>query len=378
MKIMIIGGGGREHSLGWTLAKSYEGRDFYFVPGNGGTITIGQNVTNLGDYESIIKFASENSIDFTVVGPEKPLVEGIVDRFREKGLKIFGPDKKASRLEGSKVFAKDVMDKASVPTASFEIFDDFNTAKRYVEKRESPFVVKTDGLAAGKGAFVCPTTENGLEALETIMEKKKFGESGNVVVIEDQVFGEEVSMLALISGDKILPFIPSQDHKQLYDGDKGPNTGGMGAYAPVPFLKKGEISEIKKRIFQPTIKELRKRGIEYNGVLYAGLMITKEGPRVLEFNVRFGDPETQAILPLLKEDFLELLIKTNNGELPDKLKWDNRFAVATVLASGGYPMNYEKGFEIVIRDNPCILFHAGTRIEDRILYTDGGRVLSAV
>lgn len=378
MKIMIIGGGGREHALGWALAKSEGGRDFYFLPGNGGTISIGHNIKGLKDHDSIIDFAKKERIEFTVVGPEKPLVDGIVDRFNEEGLSIFGPSKEASQLEGSKAFAKEVMQNANVPTAAFEIFDDFNAAKRYIEKKGAPFVIKADGLAGGKGVVVCSNKREGIEALEILMLERKFGESGEIVIIEDCLSGIEVSVLALVSGDKILPFIPSQDHKQIYDKDKGPNTGGMGAYAPVPFISGKDTTRINKEIFTPTINELKKRGIEYKGVLYAGLMLTKEGPEVLEFNVRFGDPETQAILPLLNEDFLELLLRTNEESLPDKLDWNNQYALAVVLASGGYPGAYEKGFEIVIRENDCILFHAGTKIEDRVLYTNGGRVLSVI
>ncbi len=378
MKVMIIGRGGREHTLGWSLAKSFEGRDFYFVPGNGGTITIGQNIEDLKDYDDMVKFAKEKEVNLTVVGPEKPLVDGIVDKFREAGLSIFGPTKKAAQLEGSKAFAKELMRDARVPTASFEIFEDFNAAKNYIEKISSEFVVKVDGLAGGKGAFVCANPGEGVRALEVIMQEKKFGDSGDAVVIEDCLKGQEVSVLALVSGDKVLPFLPSQDHKRIFDGDKGPNTGGMGAYAPVPFMRRGEVLEIKERIFLPTIKELLKRGIEYKGVLYAGLMITRRGPKVLEFNVRFGDPESQAILPLLKEDFLDLLFKTNEGKLPDRINWSKQSAVAVVVTSCGYPGRYETGFEIVIRDQSCILLHAGTRIEDRVLYTNGGRVLSVV
>lgn len=378
MKIMIIGGGGREHTLGWALAKGYEGIDFYFLPGNGGTITLGQNVSGLDDHSSIVDFALKNEIDLTVVGPEKPLVDGLVDKFQQKNLKIFGPVKKAARLEGSKIFAKELMAEAGVPTASFEVFDDFNAAKKHIEKIKENFVVKADGLAGGKGALVCDNIEDGYRALETLMKEKKFGSAGESVVIEDKLRGQEVSILALISEDKILPLIPSQDHKQLYEGDNGPNTGGMGAYAPVPFVSSRDISWIKEKIFRPTISELARSGIEYNGVLYAGLMLTKSGPQVLEFNVRFGDPETQAILPLLEGDFIELLMKTLDGNLPDRINFKNESAVAVVLASGGYPGDYEKGYEIVIRNNSCLLFHAGTRINERILYTDGGRVLSVV
>lgn len=378
MKVMIVGSGGREHTLGWTLARSFEGRDFYFVPGNGGTITIGHNIEYINNYDDMTKFAKEKGIDLTVVGPEKPLVSGIVDKFREEGLRIFGPTREAAQLEGSKVFAKELMRDARVPTANFEVFDNFNGAKNYIEKIKCPFVIKADGLAGGKGVFVCVNVGEGVRALELVMLEKKFGSSGDKVVIEDCLTGQEVSVLALVSGDRVLPFLPSQDHKRIFDEDRGPNTGGMGAYSPVPFMRKGELVEVKEKIFLPTVKELLRRGIEYNGVLYAGLMITSRGPMVLEFNVRFGDPESQAIFPLLEDDFLELLFKTLDGELPDKINWSGKSAVAVVVASNGYPGHYETGFEIVIRDHPCILFHAGTRIEDRVLYTNGGRVLSVV
>ena len=377
MKIMVIGGGGREHTLGWALSKSDEVRDFYFVPGNGGTLSLGHNINNL-ENEDIIRFAKEKKIDLTVVGPEKPLVQGIVDKFREEGLPIFGPMKDAAKLEGSKAFAKELMAAANVPTASFEIFDEFRAAKNYVENKREPFVVKADGLAGGKGCFVCRHAKEGLRALEVLMEERKFGDSGKTVVIEDCLGGEEVSVLALISNDRILPFLPSQDHKRANDNDRGPNTGGMGAYAPVVFIGKDELTEIIENIFLPTIKELGRRGIEYKGVLYAGLMISKSGPKVLEFNVRFGDPESQAILPLLEDDLLELLLRTNDYNLPGKINWDRGWAVAVVLASNGYPGKYKKGFEIDIKDNSCVLFHAGTRLSDGILYTAGGRVLSVV
>jgi len=344
MKVMIVGSGGREHTLGWTLARSFEGRDFYFVPGNGGTITIGHNIEYINNYDDMTKFAKEKGIDLTVVGPEKPLVSGIVDKFREEGLRIFGPTREAAQLEGSKVFAKELMRDARVPTANFEVFDDFNGAKNYIEKIKCPFVIKADGLAGGKGVFVCMNVGEGVRALELVMLEKKFGSSGDKVVIEDCLTGQEVSVLALVSGDRVLPFLPSQDHKRIFDEDRGPNTGGMGAYSPVPFMRKGELVAVKEKIFLPTVKELLRRGIEYNGVLYAGLMITSRGPMVLEFNVRFGDPESQAIFPLLEDDFLELLFKTLDGELPDKINWSGKSAVAVVVASNGYPDHYETGF----------------------------------
>jgi phosphoribosylamine--glycine ligase len=377
MKVLVIGGGGREHTLGWMLSKSDKISKLYFAPGNGGTSVLGQNISYFG-IKDIVDFAKRERIDFTVVGPEQPLVDGVVDLFKEEGLNIFGPAKDAARLEGSKAFAKEIMASANIPTASFEIFDDFNAAKNYVESHGELSVVKASGLAAGKGVIVCHSKREALNALETIMEMEKFGDAGKTVVIEELLVGEEVSVLALISGDKILPFLPSQDHKRAYDNDEGPNTGGMGAYAPTPFLTESEMPEIIEKVFSPTIKELQRRGVEYKGVLYGGLIMTEEGSKVLEFNVRFGDPETQVILPLLEDDLLELLLKANDYNSPDKLNCSSGSALAVVMASKGYPGSYEKGFEIDIPNSDCTVFHAGTKAEEGRFYTSGGRVLACV
>jgi len=377
MKVLVIGGGGREHTIGWMLSKSDKVSKLYFAPGNGGTSTLGKNL-DLPGLKDIIDFAEKEKIDFTVVGPEQPLVDGVVDLFQEEGLRIFGPTKDAARLEGSKAFSKEVMAAANIPTASFEIFDDFNSARRYVGSHGELSVVKASGLAAGKGVIVCQSKREALEALESLMESGKFGEAGKTVVIEELLVGEEVSVLALISGDKILPFLPSQDHKRAYDNDEGPNTGGMGAYAPTPFLTESEMPEIIEKVFKPTIKELMRRGIECKGVLYGGLIITKEGPKVLEFNVRFGDPETQVILPLLEDDLLEILIKANDYTLGGKLNCSRNSALAVVMASKGYPGSYEKGFEINVPKSECTVFHAGTKTEEGQFYTNGGRVLACV
>jgi len=377
MKVLIIGGGGREHTLGWKLSKSNKVSKLYFAPGNGGTSVLGENISYSG-INDMVDYAKKEQIDFTVVGPEQPLVDGMVDSFKAEGLNIFGPAKDAARLEGSKAFSKEVMASANIPTASFEIFDDFNTARRYVEKGGELSVVKASGLAAGKGVIVCHSKREALKSLESLMEKQRFGEAGRTVVIEELLVGEEVSVLALISGDKILPFLPSQDHKRAYDNDEGPNTGGMGAYAPTPFLREAEMPEIKEKVFKPTIKELEKRGIEYSGVLYGGIIMTKDGPKVLEFNVRFGDPETQVILPLLEDDLLDVLMKSNDYTLPDNLKCSRNSALAVVMASKGYPKKYEKGFEINIPETECTVFHAGTKAEEGCFYTSGGRVLACV
>jgi phosphoribosylamine--glycine ligase len=377
MKVLVIGGGGREHTLGWALSKSDKVSKLYFAPGNGGTSILGENI-NYSDIKDLVGFAKGEQIDFTVVGPEQPLVDGIVDLFEDEGLKIFGPAKDAALLEGSKAFSKEVMASANIPTASFEIFDDFSAAKRYVESHGERLVVKASGLAAGKGVIVCNSKTEALKSLESMMKQERFKEAGKTVVIEELLVGEEVSVLAIISGDKILPFLPSQDHKRAYDNDEGPNTGGMGAYAPTPFLRASEMPEVKEKIFKPTIKELYKRGVEYKGVLYGGLMMTKEGPKVLEFNVRFGDPETQGILPLLEDDLLDILMRANEYKLPDKLNCSRDSALAVVMASKGYPESYEKGFEVDIPESDCTVFHAGTKAEEGFFYTSGGRVLACV
>jgi len=377
MKVLVIGGGGREHTIGWMLLKSDKVSKLYFSPGNGGTSVLGQNISYSG-INDILDFAKKEQIDFTVVGPEQPLVDGVVDLFQAEGLNIFGPTKDAARLEGSKAFSKEVMASANIPTASFEIFDDCSAAKRYVESHGELSVVKASGLAAGKGVIVCQSKKEALDALESLMEKEEFGEAGKTVVIEELLIGEEVSVLALVSGDKVLPFLPSQDHKRAYDNDEGPNTGGMGAYAPTPFLKENEIPEVTEKVFKPTIKELQKREIEYRGVLYGGIIMTKDGPKVLEFNVRFGDPETQVILPLLEDDLLDVLLKANDYSLPDKLNCSHDFALAVVMASVGYPGSYEKGFEVKIPESDCTVFHAGTKAEEGRFYTSGGRVLACV
>ncbi len=377
MKVLVIGGGGREHTIGWMLSKSDSVSKLYFAPGNGGTSVLGHNISYSG-IKDIVDFAKKEQIDFTVVGPEQPLVDGVVDLFQEEGLNIFGPAKDAARLEGSKAFSKEVMASASVPTASFEVFDDWGAAKKYVEKGSERLVVKASGLAAGKGVIVCQNKKEALNALESLMEKEKFGDAGKTVVIEELLVGEEVSILAIISADKILPFLPSQDHKRAYDNDEGPNTGGMGAYAPTPFLKENEMPEVIEKVFKPTIKELQRIGVEYKGVLYGGLIMTKDGPKVLEFNVRFGDPETQVILPLLEDYLLDVLLKANDYNLPDKLNCSRNSALAVVMASKGYPGSYEKGFEINIPDFDCTVFHAGTKAEKERFYTSGGRVLACV
>ena len=407
MKILIIGSGGREHCLAWKVAQSKLVTKIYCAPGNGGTAKIAENVNiSEADIDTLLHFALDNKIDLTIVGPEAPLVRGIVDKFRDSGLKIFGPTKELAMLEGSKSFAKELMEKYNVPTAAFKVFADLKAARDYVKTCKLPTVIKADGLAAGKGVIICNTVNEALGALDLIMEERIFGKAGDKVVVEECLTGEEVSLLAITDGKNILPLVASQDHKRAKDGDAGPNTGGMGAYAPVPFVGEGIVTRIVNKVFWPLLDGLRKEGRPYRGLLYAGLMIKDKEPYVLEFNVRFGDPETQAILPKLKTDLVEVMLKSlqENGLVGEKLEWDERFCLCVVLASGGYPGNYEKnkvinGFDNTDNIEDVYFFHAGTKIapkektEETVeeayahnlkgdtfqkLVTNGGRVLNIV
>jgi len=322
----------------------------------------------------------KSKIDFTVVGPEVPLVNGIVDEFEKNGMPIFGPSKKAAELEGSKAFAKYIMDKYNIPTTEYRVFTEYDDAKKFLITADIPIVVKADGLAAGKGAIVCNEREKAYNALDLIMKKNAFGAAGRKVIIEECLTGNEVSVLAIADGEKLVYLVPSQDHKRILDNDEGPNTGGMGAYAPTPHISQAMMERIKKEIMEPTIKGLALEGRPYKGILYAGLMMTTKGPKVLEYNCRFGDPETQAVLPLAKSDIIEAMMASRDGTLKDFV-WENASgaAVCVVIASGGYPEKYEKGKQIFgldgrIDDN-VVIFHAGTKWEDEIIVTSGGRVL---
>jgi len=384
MKVLVVGGGGREHCLAWKIKQSLKVKKIYCAPGNGGTSSFAQNIDiPASDLESLLNFALKEKIDLTVIGPEAPLVEGIVDLFEEKGLKIFGPKKEAARLEASKVFAKRIMRKYAIPTADFCIFDDPYKAKKFV-KENFPCVVKADGLAQGKGSIVCKSKKEAEEAVELIMIEKKFGKAGEKIVIEEFLEGEEASILAFVDGESYLLLVPSQDHKPVFDNDEGPNTGGMGAYAPAPLVNQKILAKIKEKIFNSLLKALKKENIFFRGILYAGLMIKDEEPFVLEFNVRFGDPETQAILPKLKTDLVDLMLGTVEGKLERiKLDWDERFCVCVVLASGGYPGKYEKGKKIEGLEKlnsleDILVFHAGTKKINNDYITWGGRVLNVV
>jgi phosphoribosylamine--glycine ligase len=378
MKVLIVGSGGREHCLAWKLAQSPLVDKLYCAPGNGGTE---ENIAiATDDIAGLLKFAKDKEIDLTVVGPEAPLVEGIVDKFEAAGLKIFGPRKDLALLEGSKIFSKEILKKYNIPTADFEIFDNLELAKEYIDKKGTPLVIKADGLAAGKGVFVVQDKNQAYQALDMIMSQKKFGPAGDRIIIEDCLEGEEVSILIFTDGKAIIPLVPSQDHKRAYDNDQGPNTGGMGAYSPAPLISQKQLEDIVETIFRPLVEGLKKEGKVYKGVLYGGLMIKQGKPYVLEFNVRFGDPETQSVLPKLKSDLARVMLKVAEGNLAGvNLEWDPRFCLCVVLASGGYPGEYEKGKEIKgleeLKDKQDIfIFQAGTKKNDKLL-TSGGRVL---
>ena len=384
MKVLVVGQGGREHVLAWKLRQSPKVDEVFCAPGNAGTADDAVNVdVASGDVERLVKFAQAEQIDLTVVGPEAPLVAGITDAFEEAGLRVFGPSKAAAQLEGSKTFAKEIMRQANVPTAEWSVFHEADEAIRYVEEREEvPLVVKADGLAAGKGVAVCSNREEAIEAIKEIMIEKSFGAAGERLLIEDRLVGQEVSILAIVDGRTIVTLEASQDHKAAHDGDTGPNTGGMGAYSPAPFATPELMDDVIQRILVPTVHTMRKRNTPFRGVLYAGLMLTSQGPKVLEFNTRFGDPEAQPVLMRLKTDLFDVLTAATEGRLADfaELEWDDRSAVCVVMASEGYPGAYEKGR--VIRGlgdaaelNDVKVFHAGTLLSGEDVLTDGGRVL---
>ena len=385
MNILIIGSGGREHTLAWKIAQSPKCDKLYAMPGNPGIEEIAECVDDISinDNAAVIDFAKNHNIDLVVIGPEAPLVNGLVDELTEAGIKAFGPTKAAAQLEGSKIFAKDLMKKYGIPTATYEIFDDITRACRYIKAAGAPIVVKADGLAAGKGVIVAKTVDEAINAVFEVMEQKSFGEAGSRIVIEEFMDGEEASLLAFTDGKTIVPMIPSQDHKRVNDGDEGLNTGGMGAYAPAPVVTEEILRKAEEKILKPIIAAMAKEGITYKGCLYAGLMIVNGEPKVVEFNARFGDPETQVVLPLLESDLVEIMLACIDGGL-DKVKidWSSDSTVCIVLASGGYPLSYKKGLEIdginKAKALDTLIFHAGTTKTDGRLLTSGGRVLGVV
>ncbi|MCJ7785729.1 MAG: phosphoribosylamine--glycine ligase, partial [Desulfobacterales bacterium] len=378
----VVGGGGREHALVWKVAQSPKVSKVYCAPGNAGISEQATLVSiQANDLNRLLEFALKEKIDLTVVGPEDPLTRGIVDLFESKSLLIFGASKKAAEIEGSKAFAKEMMEKYHIPTPSYEIFDHRDEAVKYIRNQGAPIVVKADGLAAGKGVIVCKTVEEAIHSVDQIMVEKIFGNAGNRVVVEEYLVGEEASYIAFTDGKTILPMASSQDHKPILDGDQGPNTGGMGAYSPAPVVTDEVHEKIVEKILRPVIYGMGEEGRPYKGVLYAGLMIHEGHPKVLEFNARFGDPETQPVLMRMKGDIVPILEACMKGTLSQhKIEWDSRASVCVVMASKGYPGDYEKGKIIeglkeVSRMERVFVFHAGTTLIDGQIMTNGGRVL---
>lgn len=384
MRALVVGNGGREHAIAWKLAQSERVHEIYCVPGNGGTAREKKcrNVAmGVNDFEGIERLALVNNASLIVIGPEVPLAAGITDYLHDKGLTVFGPTQAGAQIESSKAWAKSLMNEAAIPTARADAFTDADAAKAYVRQQGAPIVIKADGLAAGKGVTVAPTVDDAFHAIDEAFSGR-FGTAGDRLVIEEYLSGQEVSVLAVTDGLVIRPLIPAQDHKPIGEGDTGANTGGMGAYAPTPIMSDTLLKRVQTEILEPAIAALRNRGIDYRGVLYAGLIITPEGdPKVIEFNCRFGDPETQAVLPLLDTPLDQLLLACTQQKLADfpPLEWKLGSAACVVMVSGGYPDAYQKGYPIVgideaeLRD--AVVFHAGTRIKDQQLVTDGGRVL---
>lgn len=383
MKILIIGNGGREHALLWKLRRDAPDAELYITRGNGGTHELATHLSiDPGDIPGIASWADGKGLDLVVVGPEAPLAEGIVDVLSKRGIPVFGPTAAAAEIEASKRFAKELMRRAGVPTADYATFSDYDAAAGYIRERGAPIVVKASGLAAGKGALVCDTVDEALSAARAMLRRSEFGEAGAEIVVEERMQGEELSLFCLSDGRDTVPLLPAQDHKRIGEGDTGPNTGGMGAYAPTTIADRSLIERVLNRIVRPTLDALREDGRTYRGLLYAGLMLTRDGPKVVEFNARFGDPETQPLMLLLESSLLDPLrvIAAGGAIGGTRLEWKPGAAVATVLASAGYPGRYRKGQPIEIPADlgeDVVLFHAGTRRTDDGLITAGGRVLTA-
>jgi len=388
MRVLVVGGGGREHCLAWKIATSPKVEEVVVAPGNAGTAHLGRNVDiSAEDIEGLVGLAKGEGIDLVVVGPEVPLTLGIADRLADEGIPCFGPSKAASQLEGSKAFCKKIIHDSGIPTAECGIFEDYEEATAFLSEQFNSgksMVIKADGLAAGKGVFVPDTLEEAQEDLNSVMVEKTLGNAGNCVVIEEKLVGEEVSVIAFCDGDTVVPLLSSQDHKRIGEGDTGPNTGGMGAYAPVPKFGDDFLAEILETVLKPTAQTMKDRGTPYKGILYAGIMVCDGTPYVLEYNVRLGDPETEAILPLMKSDIIEPMMACIEGTLtPDLVEWHPRSAMTVVAASGGYPGKYEKGkvitglSDISVADG-AVIFHAGTTLNGDDIVTSGGRVLNIV
>lgn len=378
MKVLVVGAGGREHAIAWKAAQSSLVEKIYCAPGNGSTV-VEHKCENVGitDIEELINFAEEKRIDLTIVGPEDFLTKGIVDRFKERGLKIFGPSKAAAMLEGSKAYSKDFMKKYGIKTAAYEVFEDKDKALDYIKDCEYPVVIKADGLAAGKGVVICENYNDAKNAVIDFMVKDIFKGSGKRLVIEEFLDGVEASILSITDGDTIIPFISAKDHKQIYDGGKGPNTGGMGAICPNPYCTEEVLSSFEKNIMEGTLRGIKSEKLDYIGIIFFGIMITKKGVYLLEYNVRMGDPETQAVLPMMKSDFVELILSALDKKLSEyKIEWNRGASCCVVAASGGYPGKYNIGFEIKGLNQVAKVFGAGIKYEDNSFKTNGGRVLS--
>ena len=379
LDILVVGGGGREHAVIKKLMESPKAGKIYAAPGNGGIALDGAECfpVKATDIEGMVALAEKLQPDLIVVTPDDPLVLGMADVLEEKGFKVFGPYKNAAIIEGSKMFSKNLMKKYGIPTAEFEVFNDYDKAVAYVKEKGAPIVVKADGLALGKGVVVAQTVDEAIEALDSIMLDKKFGASGSNVVIEECLFGREMSVLAFTDGKVVKPMVSAQDHKRVFDDDKGPNTGGMGTYAPSPIYTQDIAAYCMENIFLPTVNAMNAENRTFKGVLYFGLMKTEKGVKVIEYNARFGDPETQVVLPLLESDLVDIMIACADGNLENiDIKWSDKAAVCVVMASGGYPGSYESGFEITGLDNvDGVVYHAGTKLVDGKIVTAGGRVL---
>ncbi len=382
MKILVVGGGGREHTIVWKIAQSPKVDKIYCAPGNGGIAALAECVDiNVMDKEKMVAFAKENAIDLVMVAPDDPLVDGMVDAMENAGIRAFGPRANAAIIEGSKVFSKELMKKYNIPTAGYEVFTDSASAVEYVRKGTFPAVIKAEGLALGKGVIIAKDEDEAVSGIKEIMDDKKFGESGNRIVIEEFLTGPEVSVLAFTDGKTVKPMVSAQDHKRAYDNDEGLNTGGMGTFSPSRLYDDKKASECMENIFLPTIKAMSAEGRPFKGVLYFGLMMTENGVKVIEYNCRFGDPETQVVLPRLKTDLVDIMEAVIDERLDEiDIEWEDNAAVCVVMASGGYPVSYKKGFEIsgiadAEADKSIVVFHAGTKLADGKVLTNGGRVL---
>ncbi|MGO4370470.1 phosphoribosylamine--glycine ligase [Paenibacillus sp. 2TAB19] len=384
MRILVVGSGGREHTIVWALKKSEKVKEVFCAPGNAGIAQLAECVPiAVSEFAELTRFAKEASIDLVFIGPDDPLADGIVDAFEAEGIPTYGPRKNAAEIEGSKIFMKNLLKKYDIPTAKYETFTNYESALAYLREQSTPIVIKADGLAAGKGVTVAATLEEAEKALREAMVDKVFGDAGNQIVIEEFLEGQEMSILAFVDGETVRAMVPAQDHKPIFDGDKGPNTGGMGTYTPLPHIDQAIIDESITNIIIPTAKAMVSEGRPFRGVLFAGLMITKDGPKTIEFNARMGDPETQVVLPRLKTDLVDIVLASLNGRLRDlDIEWDDEAAVCVVIASEGYPASYPKGRVIKglaeAEAQGALVFHAGTASKDGQFVTNGGRVLGVV